>query len=798
VNRGKFVIKEVLSKNSPTDQEKATLEDLTSHLEALGEHAITATTDIKGTIIHANANFSEISGYSNTELIGQNHRILNSGHHPTSFFKEMYRTIASGKTWRGEIKNRAKDGSFYWVDTTVSPLKDSRGKIYRYISIRTVCTRRKHSEEVLKRNLDILNTTFNNFPGGISVFSRDFKLKFANPAFYKLREFPEDSFPIGTAFADFIRYNAERGEYGQVDIETKVSDRVELALESELHPFRRILCNGRTIEIRGWPIPEGGFVTTYMDVSEIDSMISETFTQNERFNAALDNMSQGLCMFDNQQRLIVANKHYAEMYGAPAELMKPGTPLRQILEFRIARGYYSGTDPEEYIRKRHKWISSGEASSRNQVLRDGRVILISHMPMPGNGWLTLHEDVTEKIKAEAATQRLAKIVEHSTNEIFVFDSDTLKFLQVNASACKNLGYTDEEMLELTPVDLKPQISTEQFEAMLKPLRQGKKDHIRFQTVHRRKDGTSYDADIILQEIHSENPSVFAAVVDDISERKKAKDILTAHRDRLQGMVDDATQELKIKAEELTEALSKEKKLNELQRQFVSMASHEFRTPLTIIDSAAQLLKRRASKVTAEEAIMRSERIRSAVQRMTQLMESTLSAARMQEGKIGVKIRQCDIAEVVEDACRRQQEISPKHKISWELENLPDTIQADTGALEQVFTNLLSNAIKYAPHAPEIDIVGYRQADDVIISVSDHGIGIDKNELNRIGERFFRAKTSTGIAGTGIGLNLVKMLLELHEGSIAIDSEKGGGSTFSVRLPISGPEKKVPTLEADVA
>jgi len=255
---------------SARNRKETTFKELTAHLEALGEHAITATTDTAGTIIYANSKFSEVSGYSNAELIGQNHRILNSGYHPKSFFTEMYKTVATGKTWRGEIRNRAKDGALYWVDTTISPLKDHSGKVYRYLSIRTVSTNRKLSEETLKRNLNILNTTFNNFPGGISVFTGDLKLQFANPAFYKLLDFLEERFPIGTPYADIIRYDAERGEYGDGNIDALVHDRVELALKFEEHSFKRALPNGKNLEIKGWPIPEGGFITTYTDVTEIE------------------------------------------------------------------------------------------------------------------------------------------------------------------------------------------------------------------------------------------------------------------------------------------------------------------------------------------------------------------------------------------------------------------------------------------------------------------------------------------------------------------------------------------------
>jgi signal transduction histidine kinase len=240
-------------------------------------------------------------------------------------------------------------------------------------------------------------------------------------------------------------------------------------------------------------------------------------------------------------------------------------------------------------------------------------------------------------------------------------------------------------------------------------------------------------------------------------------------------------------EDLEKALVAEREANLVHRHFITMASHEFRTPLAVIDGAAQRVLGLIDK-SPDKVADRMARIRESVERMTRLMDRMLSSARLDEGRIELKNEAVDLSALLLDAVGRQRQISPGFEITLSMPAEPIVIDGDPQLLEQVFSNLLSNAVKYSGRSSLVEVAAAptgagRQS--VEVTVTDHGIGVPAEEIGQLFTRFFRARTATGSSGTGIGLHLTRELVTLHGGRVRVASQLGHGSTFTVVLPAGG-------------
>ena len=235
---------------------------------------------------------------------------------------------------------------------------------------------------------------------------------------------------------------------------------------------------------------------------------------------------------------------------------------------------------------------------------------------------------------------------------------------------------------------------------------------------------------------------------------------------------------------LREKLEEEQRLTLLQRNFVSMASHEFRTPLGIIDGHAQRMISMRDRLTAEELSERARKVRNAVRRMTQLIANLIGASRVIDGRIGFSYHPTpvDLTAIVREACHLQQELTPDARLVDLLGERSLMVYGDASLLSQVVGNLVSNAVKYSPVGSPVTITGTEDGAHVAVTIEDLGIGIPTTERQRVFERYYRGSNTSGIVGSGVGLYLVKTIIDLHQGSISLDSRESAGSRFILRLP----------------
>ena len=234
---------------------------------------------------------------------------------------------------------------------------------------------------------------------------------------------------------------------------------------------------------------------------------------------------------------------------------------------------------------------------------------------------------------------------------------------------------------------------------------------------------------------------------------------------------------------LRERLAEEQRLMLLQRNFVSMASHEFRTPITIIDAHAQRLITLKGRLSPDDLAERARKIRNATRRMTHLIENLIDSIRIIDDDVKLYFHpsSIDMAALLHEVCYLQREIAPQAQILEDFRASVPLLVGDASLLFQVFSNLLSNSIKYSLDGGLINVRLEAEELGLVVSVQDRGIGIPDADHARLFERYHRGSNAAGIVGTGLGLFFVKTVVELHGGQVTAESREGEGSCFRVRL-----------------
>ncbi|MCR4332258.1 MAG: PAS domain S-box protein, partial [Sulfuricaulis sp.] len=394
---------------SARKQSEAQMLKLSSVVEQTADSVL--ITDRDGVIQYVNPAYEAITGYTWEDAVGKKPNIVKSGNHDEAFYERLWSTILRGEVFRDRFINRKKDGSLYYEEKTITPLKNEKGDITHFVSTGKDVTARVLAEEENRRTQAFLDSVVENLPN--MLFVKDAK---------DLR---------------FVRFN-------------KAAE--------ELLGYSR------------------------------DEMLGKNdhdfFTKEE-----------------------------ADFFTSKDRQVLNGDQIHDI--------------PEEPIHTRHKGV---------RLLHTQKIPILDESGKPLY-LLGISEDITERKTAEDMLARLGRILDSSSNEIYVFCADSLRFIQVNQGAQRNLGYNMEELRSLTPLDLKPGFTKQDFEVLIAPLRRGEQDTVMFETVHKRKDGSLYQVEVRLQLFRNETPPVFVAIIQDITERMRAMEALRASERRYQTMTE---------------------------------------------------------------------------------------------------------------------------------------------------------------------------------------------------------------------------------------------------------------------
>ena len=313
---------------------------------------------------------------------------------------------------------------------------------------------------------------------------------------------------------------------------------------------------------------------------------------------------------------------------------------------------------------------------------------------------------------------------------------------------------------------------------------------------KRKDGSEFPVEISLSPFTASDGQFVIAFIIDITIRKKAEQAVIQQKKELELLnadlekrvkertmiLEEAITELNHTKEELDGALKKEKDLNDLKSRFVSMASHEFRTPLATILSSLSLATKYGEQGDKEKQVKHLDRIKTSVHNLTDIISDVLSISKIEEGKVSLSPEKFNMRIFTEEVSKELQSVAKEgQKINY-THSGTEEVYFDKKVLRHLLFNLVSNAIKFSPEQNPID-VSIKVNTSILLTVKDNGIGISKEDQEHLFERFFRAHNATNIQGTGLGLNIIAKYVELLNGTIECKSELNKGTSFIIQLPI---------------
>ena len=366
---------------------------------------------------------------------------------------------------------------------------------------------------------------------------------------------------------------------------------------------------------------------------------------------------------------------------------------------------------------------------------------------------------------------------------------------INPSACKLFDYTPEEVIGKNISVLMPPPDRANHDSYIERYQHTGVPHIigiGREVTGLRKDGTKFPFRLGVSEVQYSGRKIFTGFIHDLSRQKEAEEQLKEYAAHLEELVDERTQSLKKivtelhrAKEEVSQSLEKEKELSQLKSRFVSMASHEFRTPLSAVQLSASLIDKYAEPFESDNITKHVGKIKNAVSNLTTILNDFLSIEKLEAGKVEPTFIKFDLVKFSEEITEEMQMVAKQNQnIIYQHTGINNIVNLDPNLLKNCIFNLIGNAIKYSGENTFIEFNTEINDKFCTIVIKDNGIGIPENDQKHLFEAFFRAHNTGNIPGTGLGLNIVARYTSLMYGHIDFKSSIHHGTIFTLSFPLS--------------
>ncbi len=773
--------------------------------------SIVVITDLEGTIEYVNPMFTEITGYTAEEAVGQNPRILKSGQHPPELYDKMWATLTSGQVWRGEFYNKKKNGELYWESAAIAPVKNEQGETTHYVAVKVDVTDRKRAEEHLRYRLEIEEA--------VARASREFTRADGADLNVVLETLGEavgvDRVYVFRVREGTIADNTDDwcspGTFSPIE-RLQGFDMAQLPWAlARFHDGKQIRINdtqnppeGAEVDAR-WFLSAGLLAVAAVPVrsalGELEGLLGfETVGHPREWRDE-----------DIQALQVVADmlNSYWARERAEMGIAQVATELRELID--TANAPILGVDTNGLV---NEWNQRAEALtgfSRDEILGKNMVdelVEISHRPAVSRvlydavvgkptsnfeypmktksgkhvllmlnatprrdikgeivGVLGVGQDVTELVeyreglerKVEERTQELETVL-HDTSDardridaILKSVADGLivtdmynRVVLMNRAAEELLGRRLSEAIGLT-VDFAIEDAT-------------LRDRLR-STLDKRQEG--YEFDFTLPGAKGVDTRILSARTSLVRDRSgEINGIVT--------IIHDVTHD---------------REMDRMKTEFVSTAAHELRTPLTSIQGFSEILLTRED-LPGDKQKKYLGYINHEAVALANIINDLLDISRIESGKgFSLSKKHCDVSALFARLAAVYCDRHPTHTFATEFPPEPLQMFVDPDKMHQVLDNILSNAVKYSPDGGKIAVSAREMNGDTEITVTDEGLGMTTEQVAKIFDKFYRADASnTAIEGTGLGMTIVKHIVEAHGGTVKVDSEFGKGTVVTITLP----------------